>query len=301
MVLSGRGILSVLISLIMFFGVFCCSQTEAGKPKNRKQDKNEEQDIDLQTLVNQVKEKRPEAQVTASRLGLKGTAVLIPLTEDPDPEVRNMALICLGITGGGEVSKVALKKLKDEDDQVVAQALQVLYKHPPVGMEKELVDAYKTAEESVREDLPLIAGRLAPHVDPSPWREFWQQEKKGEIKKSLLLALSRMGDEQARREFVKQLLSSQGAETLKWIDHCRYMEHPWIVPHLLPLFNRQEVVVYLTPDLKNKRPMRLVDFVIPVVVELTGAKVSFPVKRTDPFTPEEIEQVRRIAIQSGKK
>lgn len=257
--------------------------------------------MDLQTLVNQVKEKRPEAQGTASRLGQKGTAVLVPLADDPDPEVRHMALICLGITGGSQASEVALKKLKDKDGQVAAQALQVLYRHPPVGMEKELFEAYTEAkEEAIREDLPLIAGRLAPNIDPGPWKEFWQKENNQEIKKSLLIALSRMGDEQARQEFVNQMLSSQGTETLKWIDHCKYMENPWIVPHMLPLLNRQEIITYLTPDLKNKRPMRVVDFVIPAIVELTGAKVSFPVKRTDPFTSEEIEQVRRIAIQVKK-
>lgn len=295
MVLRSGKILSALILLTIFLGMFSCSQKDAGQPKNK------EQDMDLQTLVNQVKEKRPEAQGTASRLGQKGTSVLVPLADDPDPEVRNMVLICLAITGGSQATEVALKKLKDEDGQVVAQALQVLYKNPPLGMEKELLEAYRAAkEESIREDLPLIAGRLSPKIDPGPWKELWQKETNEEVKKSLLLALSRMGDEQARQEFVKQMLASQGAETLKWIDYCKYMENPWIVPQMLPWFNRQEVVVYLTPDLKNKRPMRVVDFVIPAVIELTGAQVSFPVKRTDPFTPEEIEQVRRIAIQVKK-
>jgi len=287
--------LSILILMTLFLGILSCGRKEVEPPKKK------EQDMDLQTLVNQVKEKRPEAQGTASRLGQKGTDVLVPLADDPDPEVRNMALICLGITGGREASEVALKKLKDEDDQVVAQALQVLFKHPPVGMEKELLEAYSQAkEEAIKEDLPLIAGRLAPHIDPTPWKEFWQKETDPEIKKSLLIALSRMGDEQARQEFVKQMLESQGREIIKWIDHCKYMEDPWIVPHMIPWFNRQEVVVYLTPDLKNKRPMRVVDFVIPAVIELTGAQVSFPVKRTEPFSQEEIEQVRRIALQTKK-
>lgn len=295
MVLKCGKIPFVLILLTICLGMFSCSQKDSGQPKNK------EQDMDLQTLVNQVKEKRPEAQGTASRLGQKGASVLVPLADDPDPEVRNMALICLAITGGNQASETALKKLKDEEAQVVAQALQVLYKHPPLGMDKELLEAYHTAkDEDIREDLPLIAGRMSPKIDPAPWKELWQKEKNQEIKKSLLIGLSRMGDEQARQEFVKQMLASQGTETLKWIDHCKYMEHPWIVPHMLPLFNRQEVVVYLTPDLKNKRPMRIVDFVIPAVIELTGAQVSFPVKRTDPFTSEEIEQVRRIAAQVKK-
>lgn len=295
MVLRNGKFLSLLISLMLFLSLSFCSQKDAGQPKNK------EQDMDLQTLVKQVKEKRPEAQGTASRLGQQGTAALVPLTDDPDPEVRNMALICLGITGGSQASEVALKKLKDEDNQVVAQALQVLFKHPPIGMEKELLEIFRsTQDEAIREDLPLIAGRMSPKIDPGPWKELWQKESNQEVKKSLLIALSRMGDEQARQEFVKQMLSSEGTETLKWIDHCKYMENSWIVPHMVPLFNRQEVVVYLTPDLKNKRPMRIVDFVIPAVIELTGAQVSFPVKRTVPFTPEEIEQVRRIAIQTGK-
>ncbi len=295
MVLRNGKFLYILISLNLLLSLTFCSQKEAGQPKNK------EQDMDLQTLVNQVKEKRPEAQGTASRLGQQGTAVLVPLTDDPDPEVRNMALICLAITGGGQASETALKKLKDEDAQVVAQALQVLSKHPPFGMEKELLEIYRTAQdETIKEDLPLIAGRMSPQIDPAPWKEFWKRETNEEVKKSLLTALARMGDEQARQEFVKQMLASQGTETLNWIEQCKYMENPWIVPHMLPWFNRQEVVVYLTPDLKNKRPMRVVDFVIPAVIELTGAQVSFPVKRTDPFTPEEIEQVRRIAAQVKK-
>lgn len=288
-------ILLPLILLIIFFGLFFY------RPKVAEQPNNKEQDMDLQTLVDQVKKKMPEAQGTASRLGQRGTAILIPLTDDPDPEVRNMALICLGITGGSQASEVALRKLKDKDAQVVAQALQVLYKHAPVGMEKELLEAYLTTEdESIREDIPLIAGRLSPKIDPGPWKKLWEKEKNQEIKKSLLIALSRMGDEQARQEFVKQMLASRGTETLKWIDHCKYMEDPWIVPHMITWLDRQEIVASLTPELENKRPMRIVDFVIPAIIELTGVQVSFPVKRTDQFTPEEIEQVRRLATQKGQ-
>jgi hypothetical protein len=285
----------ILMILVLSLSLFYCNQNNSAKPQSK------ERDMDLQTLVNQVKEKRPESQGTASRLGQKATAALVPLADDPDPEVRHMALICLGITGGSQASGVALKKLKDEDGQVVAQALQVLYKHPPVNLEKELLEAYEAAKEaSVREDLPLIAGRLAPNIDPGPWKALWENETNEEIKNNLLIALSRMGDKQARQDFVQKMVSSKGLETVKWIDHCKYMEDPWIVPHMLPLLNRQEIVTFLTPDLKNKRPMRIVDFIVPAIVELTGAKVGFPIKRTDPFTSEEIEQVRRIAIQVGK-
>lgn len=263
---------------------------------------SKESNMNLETLVIQVKARKAEAQATAAKLGPEAAPSLVRLADDPDPEIRGMALVCLGIVGTEHASNIAMKKLTDDEDQVVAQALQVLQRHPPVGREQELLRIFQDPTQAVIcADLALIAGRLAPKIDPTPWKELWKKEADQQVKNNLLLALARMGDKEAREIFAAQMqTSAKGAESVEWIDNCKYMEDSWIVPHMLPLLDRTETAIELAPDLPQKWPLRTCDLAGRAIVELTGEKVSFQIKGPDQFTPEQIAVVREIAMRAKK-
>ena len=256
--------------------------------------------MNIEKLLVEVRQNRPEAQATAARLGPDASPALVPLTTDQSAGIRSMALLCLSITGGTSASDAALQRLSD-DDQVVAQALLVLRKHPPYGREAELLQAYrKPSNPSIREDLPLIAGRLAPKIDPQPWLEFWQREKAPELRESLMVGLARMGNAQAREQFVQALSGASGEAVVHWLDHARYMEDTWIVPHLLPLLDRTKVAIRLNPDGENTWPLRTCDLAARAILDLTKATVAFEVQRPAQFTDQELEEVRRIGRQVKK-
>jgi len=255
--------------------------------------------MNLETLVIQVKARKAEAQATAAKLGPEAAPSLVRLAEDPDPEIRGMALVCLGIVGTEHASNTAMNKLTDEEDQVVAQALQVLQRHPPLGREQELLRILQDpAHAEIRSDLALIAGRLAPKIDPTPWKELWKKETDQEVKKNLLLALARMGDKEAREIFVTQMQTlAKGGEAVEQIDNCKYMEDTWIIPHMLPLLDRTETAIELAPDLPKKWPLRTCDLAGRAIIELIKVKVDFPIKGPNQFTKEQIDLIRGIAAQ----
>ena len=257
--------------------------------------------MQIDYLVSQIRENRPDAAGTAAKLGSQASPYIAPLADDPNPEVRAMALLCLGVTGGSLASEKALEKLNDADEQVFSQALQVLQRHPPFGKERQLVEIFERSDRmGIRENLPLIAGRLAPHVDSKPWLNSWQKETDPQVRESLTVALSRMGNPQAREEFVKKLMSAQGPDVIRWLEHCNYMQDPWILPDVVLLLDRTEEALELNPDGKNKWPLRVCDLAVRTIIELTGARVSFPVKRPSQFTSQEIEEVRQIALRRTK-
>jgi hypothetical protein len=270
-----------------------CVRQEAAQSRNQ----NRGQDMSIDELIARIRQNRPEAQAIAARLGPQAAPAIVPLTDDPDPQIRAAALLCLGITGGDPAPTTALKKLQDSEDEVVLQALQVLRKHPPIGREEELLRAFKNPSiPAVREELPLVAGGMTPRVDPKPWRNFWEKEGDPQVKESLMVALARMGDVEAREQFVKHVLAARRQNAVHWIDYCKYMEDRWIVRKMVPLLSREDVVFELMPDADdNKWPIRVCDLAVKAIVEITRAKVSFDVQRPTQFTPAEIDEVRGIA------
>jgi hypothetical protein len=75
------------------------------------------------------------------------------------------------------------------------------------------------------------------------------------------------------------------------------MEDHWVVPHMVPLLERTETAIELAPDLPQKWPLRTCDLALRAIVELTGEKVTFPVKGPDQHTPDQIRTVREIALR----
>jgi hypothetical protein len=292
MVLTGGRICQLGLMLLLAASLIECTRQDTAQSKNQ----NRGQEMNFETLVVQIRENRPEAQGTAARLGPQASPAIVPLTDDPDPQIRATAMVCLGITGGELASVTALKKLYDTDDDVVVQSLQVLRKHPPAGYEAELLKAFTGLQTTgVRENLPLVAGRMAPKIDPGPWKQLWQRERDPGVKESLMVGLARMGDAQAREQFVKEVNAARGQDVVRWLEHCKYMEDRWIVREMMPLLNRTDVAFELNPDGKNKWPMRVCDLAVKAIVELTKEKPKFPAQRPSQFMPAEIEETRQIA------
>ncbi|MBN2492233.1 MAG: HEAT repeat domain-containing protein [Planctomycetes bacterium] len=257
--------------------------------------------MSIERLLVEVRQNRPEAQATAAQLGAAASPSLVSLTADAAPEVRAMALICLGITGGDAAAEAALTCLSDDDDGVVAQALQVLRRHPPHGHQNDLILLYRNPPAPyIREDLPLIAGELAPEVDDRPWVEFWKEQTDPVLTERLMVGLARMGHDPARERFVRDLLKRSGPDVIDWLDYARYMADPWVLPHLAPLLEKTDMAIELQPDSPNTWPLRTCDLVARAIIEIAGAKVDFEVYRATQYTREELARVRRIALQTGK-
>lgn len=252
-------------------------------------------DMTTDLLVHQVKKADWDAVETAETLGETARSILVPFTRDKDPEIRQIALACLDNVGGPDASEAALKLLLDEDSEVVSSAIELLHNHPPFGQAEQLLKCYQQTDDPyAQEQIPVIAGRLAPEIDMSPWVPLLDlSADEEELNVGLLAGLARMGHEPARKRFVSMMLSSRGKESASLIEYCSYMQDTWIVPHMIPLLDRRERAVTLFPD--RDIYMRTCDLALEAIVELTKAEVSFPVNRPEQYNASELESVKRIA------
>jgi hypothetical protein len=252
--------------------------------------------MDASLLTTQIRANDPRAIATAAKVGATASPDIAPLADDKKPEVRLLALACLEVTGGEAATQAGMAHVSDPDEQVEGEALQVLHHHPPVGQGDTLFLYFNTAKYPVaREQLPLVAGRLAPKVDSAPWKRAWSSEKDAVVKEHLLVALARMGDKESRETFVKSLHASQGSASQKWIDYARYMEDKWVVPPLLVMLDRMEKATDLAPDMPNTLPQRVCDLAAKAIVAIAGLKMPFPMERVNPFTADELAQIRKAA------
>ncbi len=278
----------------------CTKRDSTGQPaRNRAtkaliQTQKSTNNMSTERLISLVKQGSMEANALAADLGRPAAPVLARLASDPNPQVRLTALVCLETVGGDHAIQTALAHIEDTDEQVASEALIILLHDPPQGQEKLLLAAFDRGKyAATRLQIPLIAGRLAPKVDPEPWRKRYAVEQAVDVKENLLVALARMGDAGARAEFARQLKAARGPETPRWIEHAEYVDQPWVAPALLALLDRRDHAVDLAPDFKNRLPQRVCDLAARALVEITHAKVGFPVRRVQPFTDDELRAIRR--------
>jgi hypothetical protein len=240
-----------------------------------------------------------DARSLAAKMGPDAITLLKPLLGDPDPEVRALAMTTMGAADPAGASDRAVDMLNDPDENVVASALRVLNAHPPEGRGVDLIMAMAQMPEPIdRAEVALIAGRLAPDIEPAHWRLRRPDEDDPEAELALCMALARMGDEEARTDFTERLRSAHEREAYDLIQDCAYFEDPWPVPTLRELLSRTDVAIYLAPDMKDTLPFRVCDAALEMIVQLLGADVPFDVPRPTQYTTGEIDQVRKLAGQN---
>jgi HEAT repeats len=249
-------------------------------------------------LESQVENLKPESLATAARLGPSASPLLAHLARQSNPEVRAQALICLRASGGPEAAPTAIAALDDPDATVVANALQVLQTYPP-SSDVPLLVAYERYEEP-RDQIALIAGRLGSRASVPAWKVKWLAAAPGSaLGNALLTAVARMGDPEARREFATRLGNARDYDSPPWIDRAVYQDDPWVIEPLSKLLDRTERATELTPDdPADLRPLRTCDLAANAILRLTRAKPAFPAPRATPYSDAEINEIRRLAMET---
>ena len=66
------------------------------------------------------------------------------------------------------------------------------------------------------------------------------------------------------------------------------------------MLDHTETAVELAPDRRDTLPLRTCDLAADTILKLTKATVDFATERTTPYTTEELQRVRSIALQLGR-
>lgn len=259
-----------------------------------------EEQSNMNILINKVLEKDPSATLVARQAGSSASSSLIPLTENSDPIVREIALRCLNESGGPGIAKVFAKALFDEAPTTRMAALAGLQRHYESSAYPQVLAAYDKSEDpSLRQQLALLIGKV-PEGQPSDLRQRYAQEKDSLAREGIITALARLGDAQARNEFDMRLRNSRDRERKRFLEYAEYISQTWVVAALAAVLNDKTPILRIGVDgLPGAVPeyLRACDIAVNLIAKISGATFSFPVNGRTNYSDAQLQEVRQVAMR----
>lgn len=270
-------------------------QTATPKPSpvrdNQKGDQNK---MDL--LEQKVLNKEPSAVNLAKQMGKSAFPILKPLAKHPDEVVRMIALSCLRYTSGERIEDIFINALKDESATTSVEAVIGLQPYLSPAIYSKLLAVYDDAEPVRRKDIALMLGKI-DGAKIADLKKKAEDEKDAEAKEGLMVAMAKLGDGQAREEFLSRLHSAKDQELKRFIDYVEYIGQNWAIKGLNPILDNKNPLVRIGVDnLPQLGPeyLRACDVAVNLINKLLHPKFSFTVAERKNYSDAELQQVKKF-------
>lgn len=241
------------------------------------------------------------ARADASAIGEAAPADVAALSalidRDPSWQVREIAAYCLSQIDDPQAQRAIVPAFLDENSQVRAAAVSALSEKPLPELESDLFDVLdRSGQPFVRYTIARMLGRIETALEGLAAR--WPDERDDQAREGYMVALARLGDPEARGQFVAALHGASDEHIARFVnEHLAYLHDAWLLPALEPLLDRETPVVFLADDDPSQPPplvLRACDVVVNLVASITGARFSFEIARVKAYSDDEIEDVRAV-------
>lgn len=252
------------------------------------------------TLRETVLERNYGAPAMASGKGDAGITSILDLVTHEDRIVRLIAVSCLDEAGGPAASKAMADALLDPDEQVRHLAATCLHGHPDAAMYPKLMQIYDESDDGyVRQQIPMIVARNDQRIsDPKPLEDRWAAEQDEQAVEGLVVALSRLGNMDARKAFIERLHGATGRTLDRYLKHCDYIHQNWIVKALAPILGDKTKLRYLGPHGMDV-DLRACDIAVNLIVDIAGKQFSFPCTPRSNYQDGQLAEVKKFADASS--
>ena len=250
----------------------------------------------MSDLIQKVLAKDPTATLDARQAGPAAAESMINLTTNEDDVVRELALRCLFETGGQGLAPVFVKFLNDESGSVRGAALAGVNKYLDPSISQQLFSSYDKSGElpEMREQIALLIGRI-----DSANRDDLGNRLKGEndqlARDGIVAALGKLGDEQARANFVDNLRNAKGDRLKRHLEYVDYINQEWAAKALGPVLLDKSPLIRIgidgLPDL-GPGSLRACDIAVNLIAKILKKTFSFPVDGKTQYTDPQLQEVR---------
>lgn len=216
---------------------------------------------------------------------------------NPDYQIRLLAVDCIAAAGGPQAPPALIRMLADSNEQVRINSINGLHKNLPFGHEADLMaafDANNTRDAFVRQQIPMIFGRMQATSWIGQMRARFGGDARQEVKDGVIAGTAKLGDADAQRAFGKLLRDARGARTAALIEFVKYIDQPWLIPMLVPVLQRKDLAIDLSTH-RHEFKRRECDLAVDEIVRLSGARFSFAVDPMGQYTDAQIAEVQRFA------
>ncbi len=251
---------------------------------------------DMETLKAKILAKDPEAPLEARRLGSRAAPLLETLSRHEDAGVRRIALLSFREVGGAAAVRVFLRGLTDPDPQTAAAAVGGFGATFEPNHARELLAAYDQAPDpAARREIALFLGR-SDSVDLDQFRKRQDAERDPLAQEGVAAGLARLGDKDAREDFIRRLLASKERDRLGLLDLAAGIGQSWLLKPLVSLLDDQSVLVTRGVDARPDLTLalRTSDIVVRLAATISKKGFSFPTDAERNYTSSEVDEVRRF-------
>ena len=220
-----------------------------------------------------------------------------PYLKNPDQVIRLLAVDCIAAAGGPRAPELLIRALGDINEQVRNNAINGLHNNLPVGHESALLaawDANRTRDGYVRQQIPMILGRMQDHRRVGDLKARLSVDPRQEVKDGVVAGAAKLGDPAVRATFGDLLRDARGKRTAELIEFVKYEDEPWVIPLLVPVLQRRDIAVYLSTHVRSVQ-RRECDLAADEVIRISKARFSFGIDPLAQYREEQINEVLRYA------
>ena len=303
------------ITLTGIVQIAVCATPRAKQPDLSIQDNSKQQSsprqgalqggkANVEELIKQVQAKNPAATILAKQIGRSANEQLIQQTRAGDGEVREIALLCLNETGGEDAALAFADRLNDTDSQARAAAVRGLHKYPDPATYPAVLAAFDRSNFTyVRQQIPLIIGRMAHGTHIKDLRERLLNEHNADAREGLVVALAKLGDAEQQHAFILSLHASKDQVRARYIGYCEYIHAGWLLKPLEPLLDDKSAMLRVgvdaRPDLIDS--LRTCDLVVKLVAEISNHRFTFATDHGQNYSESQLAEVRHFLNSTPDK
>ncbi|MDX2150492.1 MAG: HEAT repeat domain-containing protein [Bryobacteraceae bacterium] len=225
-----------------------------------------------------------------------GEAIL-PLVSDPNPNVRELAVNALSLTGGTAAKQGFYRALKDRVETIRAAAMNHLAKSYQAEDLPNLAREFTTNDhEYVRERIALILGQSAgPGAAPYLQAQLGK-EPDPDAKHAMSIALARLGDPGQQQAWMARLTNENAQSRTKALEDLLYIQDRRLLPYLMPLFDDARIAKNVGPS-HAQWYIRVCDLAVQVLQAVLGQPLPFPVTLTARYNAQQLSAAKVIVSQ----
>lgn len=226
-------------------------------------------------------------------LGDSAIPMLSRLLKNPDPQVRQLVVLCLEQLKGPQAAGLLAKALEDPDAQVRAYAADMLLHTCEPSTLPVLLSAVISHEDPyIRSKAALVVGIIGDRNSLDLLKKAIASEQNSNVKSSLQQAMARLGDPDARAVILNQLNSPDRKKQFEALEKIEYINDRNLVKKIAWLLDNSSPVMVLTASAKARVVLRLKDATAKVIAVLLKQPFTFKLSSYRVCTDAEIQEIK---------
>ena len=236
-----------------------------------------------------------EAETTLKKIGKDAVPVLRELIKSEKVRVRSNVLELAGQLGDIESCSLILRALDDPDDEVRNLAIFQINKCSHRELIPDMFIALERhSDPRTRGTLSLQLGMIGNKDQIPLLKKYLGKAKDPELRHQIGLALTRLGDLEARAALIQRLSDGDSSVRYRALQDCLYIQDKSLAAYFtLALEDFRNVVQLTIPGEKPAVYARICDIAV-TVMEGLGYKFSFTAETVQIRSGKELEEAKKI-------